>query len=261
MPTFAVLGATGATGQALLDILLQSPKNTVNAYVRSKARLHKLAPQHSNNENLHVFEGALTNIDVVANCISNTSAVLCVLGATENDYGIHIGQDAAHSIVAACCQLRTREPSCKLPKIAFLTSASINPYLCRDMPTIGRWAIHTGFSYLYEDLEHAEAYLRLHKSWLDVIFIQPGGLVQDTQKGHALSLDRQQTFLSYPDLAAGIIEAATAGGDQYSWKGVSVVPTSNDTKIEWKVPIYVMKGLTTHYLPAVAWVLKSLKIF
>lgn len=44
MPTYAVLGATGSTGQAILNILLQSPKNTVNAYVRSKAKLLKLSP-------------------------------------------------------------------------------------------------------------------------------------------------------------------------------------------------------------------------
>ena len=243
MPTFAVLGATGSTGQALLNILLQSPKNTVNAYVRSKAKLQKLSPQYQGNENLHIFEGALGDVGLLADCISNTSAVLCVLGANENEPGIRVAQDAAHSIVAACCRLRAQDSNVNLPRIIFLTSATINPRLCRDLPTVAYWALHTAFSYLYDDLEHAEAYFRLHKDWLDVTFIQPGGLVHDTPKGHSLSLERQQTFLSYPDLAAGIIEAAVASGEEYSWKGVSVVPTSNNTKVEWRVPLFMASKL------------------
>ena len=239
MPTFAVLGATGSTGQALLNILLQSPKNTVNAYV-----LHKLSPQYQGHDNLHIFEGALGDVALLADCISNTSAVLCVLGSNESEPGIRVAQDAAHSIVAACCRLRAQDPDVMLPRIVFLSSATINPRLCRDLPPAARWALHTSFSYVYDDLEHAEAYFRLHKDWLDVTFIQPGGLVHDTPKGHALSLERQQTFLSYPDLAAGIIEAAIASGEEYSWKGVSVVPTSNDTKVEWRVPLFMASTLS-----------------
>lgn len=260
MPTYAVLGATGSTGQAILNILLQSPKNTVNAYVRSKAKLLKLSPQYEGNENLHIFEGNLDDVTLMAKCISNTSAVLSVLGANENTPGLHVAQDAAHSIVAACSEIRNQDPSAKLPKILFLTSASINPHLCREMPSFAVWLLHTALNYVYEDLEYAEAFLRLQKSWLDVTFIQPGGLVHDTQKGHALNLERQQTFLSYPDLAAGMIEAATARGGEYSWKGVSVVPTSNDTKIEWRVPLFVGGGLLAHYLPSVFGLAKSLRL-
>ena len=260
MPTYAVLGATGATGQALLQILLQSPKSTVNAYVRSKARLLKLSPQYTGNDNLQIFEGALTDVAIIAGCISNVTAVLCVLGANENAPGLHVAQDAAHSIVAACCHLKTQNPAVNLPKILFLTSATINPHLCRDLPAPAHWLLKTSFSYIYEDLEYAEAYLELHKSWLNVTFIQPGGLVQDTQRGHAISLDRQQTFLSYLDLAAGMIEAANAGEDLYKWKGVSVIPTSKGTKIEYRVPWLMFKGLLAHYLPLVFWTGKSLRL-
>lgn len=260
MPTYAVLGGTGTTGQALLRLLLQSPKNTVNAYVRSKAKLHKLSPQYKDNDSLQVFEGAITDVSVFADCISNVSAVFCVLGANENLPGVRIVQDAAHSIVAACCQLRAQDPTVSLPKILFLTSASINPHLCRDLPKPAHWLLLTALSYTYEDLRYAEDYLRLHKSWLNVTFIQPGGLVQDTQRGHALNLDRQQTFLSYMDLAAGMIEAATVDGDQYKWKGVSVVPTKDGTKIEWRVPFYMAQGLLAHYLPSVFWVGRSLNL-
>ena len=82
MPTYAVLGATGSTGQEILKLLLQSPKNTVNAYVRSKVKLLKLLPKYVDNNNLHVYEGALNDITVMADCISNTSAVFSALGST-----------------------------------------------------------------------------------------------------------------------------------------------------------------------------------
>lgn len=260
MPTYAILGGTGTTGQALLRLLLQSPKNTVNAYVRSKAKLHKLSPQYKGNDNLQIFEGAITDVSLIADCISNASVVFCVLGANENLPGIRIVQDAAHSIVAACCQLRTHDPTVSLPKILFLTSASINPYLCRDLPKPAHWLLLTALSYTYEDLRYAEDYLRLHQSWLDVTFIQPGGLVQDIQRGHALSLERQQTFLSYLDLAAGMIEAATVDGDQYRGKGVSVIPAQAGTKIEWRVPFYMAKGLLAHYLPPVFWMGRAVNL-
>ncbi|KAL8785856.1 MAG: hypothetical protein Q9195_008480 [Heterodermia aff. obscurata] len=234
MPTYAVLGATGSTGQALLHLLLQSPKNTVHAYARSKAKLLKLSPQYTGNDNLQIFEGALTDVSVIANCISNVTAVLCVLGANESAPGLHVAQDAAQSIVAACCHLKAQDPSVSLPKLLFLASATINPHLCRELPAPVHWLLKASFYYVYEDLEYAQAYLELHKSWLNVTFIQPGGLVHDIQRGHAISLERQQTFLSYLDLAAGFIEVANAGEDLYKWKAVSVIPTSNGTKIEYR---------------------------
>ena len=82
--------------------------------------------------------------------------------------------------------------------------------------------------------------------------MQFGGLIRHTSKGHALGLDRQQTFLSYADLVADIIEIVS-GGNEYSWQGVSDVSTSNDTKNEWKVSlISSVKGLVAHYMPAVS---------
>lgn len=114
MPTYAVLGATGATGQALLHLLLQSPKNVVNAYARSKSKLLKLLPQYTDSTNLELFEGSITDVDLLADCLSDVSAVFSVIGANENLPGLHVAQDAAHSIVAACCHLRARNPKVRL---------------------------------------------------------------------------------------------------------------------------------------------------
>ena len=253
MPSYAILGATGATGQSLLNILTRSPKNDIHAYVRSKAKLERLQPQVSKLANVRVFEGNLQDIPMIASCISGVSALFSVVATNDSVPGLSIAQDTAHTLVAAFCYLRSQDPTVKLPKTIFLSSSSVDPYLVRHQPAIVHWMIYNAFYYNYIDLEKAESYLRLHRSWLSATFIQPGGIVEDAQKGHALDLEREKTFISYLDLAAGMIEVADAG-EKYDWTGVSVVPTAKDVKIRWMVPWDIMVGLLWHYLPWLYWI-------
>ncbi|KAI9819934.1 MAG: hypothetical protein M1827_006504 [Pycnora praestabilis] len=259
MPTYAILGATGQTGQALLSILLQSPDKKINAYVRSAARLKKLRPEISTQKNVSVFEGSLTNIPLITTCIRNTTAIFAVVASNENEPGLTVAQDTAQTIVAALANLRTQDPTAKIPHIIVLSSASCNPQFSKDVPRPAVWLLHTALSNVYHDLERAEAYLRLHESWLTATFIQPGALVHDAQKGHELNLDRiGGTFLSYLDLAAGMVEVADEGQGRYDWRGVCVVPTGKDVAIEWKVPFVFAKGLLWHFVPPAYWLTKAL---
>ena len=258
MPTYAILGATGATGQCLLNLLLQSSNNKVHAYVRSRSKLEKLSPKLAAHEDVQIFEGALTNIPLIADCLSNTTAVFVVLGTNVSYPGMRIVQDGAHSLVAALCHIRAHDLGATLPKILFLTSAGVNPHLNRQTPAFMLRVLHTALSYSYDDLEHAEAFLRLHKSWLNVTFIQPGGLAEDVQKGHRLSTESTHGFISYPDLAAGMIEVAETPGGLYDWKGVAVVPTAKDVKFNWDAPRNMARGLLAHYLPWAYWAFHSM---
>ena len=259
MPTYAILGATGSTGQCLLNPLINAPNNNnnkVNAYVRSRAKLEKLSPKLASHDDVHIFSGALTDIPLLADCINGTDAVFIVLGSNVSQPGMRVVEDGAHSVVAALCHIRAQDAKAKIPKILILTSASINPYLNKDIPAFMQKFLHTALTYAYEDLEHAEAFLRLHKSWLSVTFIQPGGLAKDVQKGHRLSTESTQGFISYPDLAAGMIEAAETEGEQYSWKGVAVVPTAKDVKFNWDAPKNIIRGLFALYLPSAYWAVR-----
>ncbi len=260
MPTYAVLGATGATGQALLEILSQSPKHEVNAYVRSAAKLERLRPGISKSDNVRIFEGDLFDVPLIARCISDVSTVFAVVATNENIPNLTIAQDTAHVIVAALCTLRARYPGMRVPRIIVLSSSTINPHLSRDKPRWVQWLLLRALSNLYRDLELAEKYWRLHRAWLEVTFIQPGGLVHDTQKGHVLSLDKERTFLSYLDLAAGMVEVANSDGE-YDWKGVAVVPTGKDVKIEWRTPLTLVEGLLFHIFPWVYGIVKYLGIY
>ena len=248
MPTYAILGASGYTGRSLLALLLKDPNNTINAYVRSKSKLLALFPGLEGNKSVRIFDGPLNDIPLLASCISSdVNTVFCVLGGNESVPGMRIAQDAAQSLVAALCY---PDPATnggkKVAKIICLSSASLNPRIGANEPRLLLWVVQTAFSYIYADLALAEAYLRLHKSWLDVTFMTPGGLVEDEQKGHVLTMDHVKTFLSYPDLAAGMIEVAELGS--YDWKHVGVSPTGKNVKIEYGVfPNPILLCLVRHF--------------
>jgi hypothetical protein len=114
-----------------------------------------------------------------------------------------------------------------------------------------------GASNVYADLIKAEEYLRSQDSWIASTFVKPGGLVHDKQKGHELSTERQQTFLSFLDLAAGMVEVADTEGDKWDMKNVSVLPTARDVKFEWMAPINLVKGLLCHFFTSTYRWLKS----
>lgn len=258
MPTYAILGSTGSTGQSLLNLLLQSPKNHIHAYARSRAKLERLSPTLAAHENVRIFEGALDNVSLIADCLRGTNVVFVVIGNNVSYPGMRVVEDGAHSVVAALSHLRTQDAAAPLPKILFLTSASVNPRLNRRMPAAMYKLIHTALFHAYTDLHHAEAFLQLQKSWLDVTLIQPPGLTNDVQKGHALSTENAGGFISYMDLAAGMIEVAETEGGDYSWKGVTVVPTGKDIKFPWDAPVNLSRGLFSYYMPSVYWACHSM---
>ncbi|KAL9595962.1 MAG: hypothetical protein Q9219_006122 [cf. Caloplaca sp. 3 TL-2023] len=258
MPSYAILGATGATGSNILKLLAKDPQNTINVYVRSKPKLLAQVPDITSNKRIHIFAGNLSDSALMTSCLKNTDAVFSTVASNDNVPGTHVAQDTAQSIVVALMDLRMTEPQAKIPTIIWLSSASVNPTFYEKEPALLHWLLTTAFSYVYTDLSHAERYLKLHQKWMKAVFIQPGGLVEDRQHGHALSLDKEKTFLSYADLAAGMIEVAEKGG--FDWQGVSVIPTTDDTAFEWKVPGRLILGVTFHFAPWMYWLAKTLRL-
>lgn len=260
MPAYAILGTTGKTGGSILKLLLEDSNNTINAYVRSKPKLLSQFPNLEESKSVRIFAGALTDIDLIASCLSNVDCVFITIGENENTPGTRMVQDAAHAVVAALCQNRSVDSGNKAPKVLLLSSVSKNPVIFAQEPKIAQFVITTAMSNVYADLGLATDYLLLHKSWLNTTFIQPGGLVEDEQRGHRLSMEEcGGGFVSYLDLAAGMIEVAQSDG--YEGKGVSVVPTSKDIKFEWKAPRQVLRGLVWHFLPSLGWIGRRVGLF
>ncbi|KAI4242912.1 MAG: hypothetical protein L6R40_003785 [Gallowayella cf. fulva] len=258
MPTYAVLGATGSTGSNVLKLLVQNPKNTINVYVRSKPKLIAQAPNIASNPNVNIFTGNLSDTAIIKSCLQGTDAIFSTVASNDNMPDTHIAQDTAQSIVVALMDIRMSDPKAKLPTIIWLSSASLNEKYHKHGPALLHWLLMHSFSNIYGDLAHAEQYLAMHKNWLNVVIMQPGGLVEDKPHGHKLNLEKPADFLSFADLAAGMIEVAEKGG--YDWQGVTLGVKTKGTKFEYSVPAQMAKGLTFHYFPFMWWVTKKLHL-
>jgi putative NADH-flavin reductase len=262
MPTYAILGATGQVGSSILDALLQTSTTSKNlkedpisirAYVRSKQKLLTMRPSLPSHLNTTIHDGQISNTSLLASCIANTRAVFMCVAATDNVPYCSIAQEQAHAVLAAMEEI-SKDPASSLPaKLVILSSASLEKHLMADLPAPFRVVMHTAASYVYADLRLAETYLRLHTpSNVELIFIKPGGLVHDKSVGHKLSTTRQETFLSFADLGAGMVDAADSKvGIWAEARGnVSVVPAREGTRVEWYVPWYLVKGSLYHFFPA-----------
>src|SRR6202020_245216 len=103
----------------------------------------------------------------------------------------------------------------KRPKLVLLSSATIDYHLSRKMAWLFRRILLTAASSVYNDLRRTEEVLRAQGKTVTTIFIKPGGLSVDKQRGHKLDFDVEDTFVSYLDLAAAMIEAADDPDGRY----------------------------------------------
>ncbi|KAL4968750.1 uncharacterized protein BDV14DRAFT_211329 [Aspergillus stella-maris] len=221
MPTYAVLGATGNTGSALIENLLTNPSNTIHAYCRNKSKLLRAFPHLADNKNVHVFEGSITDLSLIHACVRNTRAVFLTVTTNDNVPGCRLSQESAQTVLDALQKVRTEEPDVALPKLVLLSSATIDPHLCRRMPKIFVPIMKTAASNVYADLIRTEKILRANEDWIKTVYIKPGGLSVDVQRGHKLDFDEQESFISYLDLAAAMLEAADDEGGLYEGRNVA----------------------------------------
>ncbi|KAL4898963.1 hypothetical protein BDW74DRAFT_171876 [Aspergillus multicolor] len=251
MPFYAVLGATGNTGRAIVQVLLDrgDQDTRVHAYCRSQEKLFRLCPQAEDSERVSVFEGRLDGDRLIDECLRGTDAVFLVVAVVDNMPGCTVAMQTAEAVVASLRRLRATDPSTRPPRLVMLSSASLEPSFCDDVPAPVHWVLQTAVSHLYRDLAAAEAFLRAQSDWLSATFVKPGGLVHDVQRGHEVRLDRAQTPLSFLDLAAGMVEVAETSDGRYNMRSVSVVPTSREVKFPWDGVYYALTGLLFHFLP------------
>lgn len=256
MPTYTILGATGQVGGSVLEVLLQSEQNQINAYCRSKSKLLDQKPQLANDPRIHIFEGSLDDIALLANCCRGVRAVFMTVAAQNNRPGCSIAQDQARQVIATMQALReeneksTSSAASRLPTLIMLSSATTEPHLCRNMPSFARTVLHLALSNVYADLEAAERMLRAESGWLDVVYFKPGAISHDVQGGHVLSTEEQASPVSYLDVAAGMVECGEeGGGGRFVGMGVSVLPKAEKVKVPWEAPVSLVQGLLVHFFP------------
>lgn len=249
MSAYAILGATGQVGGSILKLLGSSPDNKINVLVRSRAKLEKSYPAVSSNPNIQVFQGNVSDIPTLSQCLENTHAVFLTVAVTENIPGLRISLDTAHAVIAALQSLQAQNPHFKPPRLVVLSSASLDTRFWRSVPGFVHTVLYAANAHIYDDLARAETLLRRYDAWLDVTFVMPGGLTHDVQQGHVLSTETQQTFIGFVDLAAAMIEVADAEA-KWGGKRVSVVlKGGRKARIEWWAPVVLGKGLLFYLCP------------
>jgi putative NADH-flavin reductase len=243
MVTYAVLGATGNCGTALLSLLLQRPSAKIHAYCRNKAKLLHLLPELADSKQVEIFEGGIQDTQLLASCIRSTRAIFLCISTNDNIPGCRLSQDSASAVLQV---LQTLQQS---PKLVLLSSATLDDHFSRHVPYLLRQILLRSASHVYADLRATEALLRAQDAWLSCIFIKPGALSTDVQRGHALSLTDENSPLSYLDLAAGMLEAADDEAGMYAGRDVSVVNTGGRAKFPRGTPLCILMGLMRHFFP------------
>lgn len=254
--TYAILGATGNCGTALVQLLLRNPKNEVHAYCRNKTKLIRQLPDETQNKRMKIFEGAITDVDMMVECIRDCRAIFFVASMNGNMPGCRVGQDSAICVIEALKKIRSGSASpTPTPKLVILSSATIDPHLSRTMP----WWFHPimirAGSFVYDDLRLMEDYLRKQQDWVSTIFVKPGGLSVDAARGYRLDFDEHDSFIAYPDLAAAMLEAADDPTGRYDMKNISVCNTNGSAAFPKNTPATILYGLLSHYFP---WMYKHL---
>ncbi|KAH7303310.1 putative NAD-dependent epimerase/dehydratase [Stachybotrys elegans] len=249
--TYAVLGATGNCGKGLIQNLLKSPGNKINAYCRNKQKLYQQLPEVIENKQVQVFEGSILDPSLMEDCIRDTKAVFLVVTSNDNIPGCRLSQDLSATVIEALQSIRTQTPDAKMPKLVLLSSSTIDDYLARKMPGWFRPVMLRAASNVYEDLRVAEKFLRSQSDWVSTIYIKPGGLSVDISRGHQLTLHEEESFISYLDLSAAMIEAADDGEGRYDEKNVGVVNGKRGVgaKFPRGTPLCITVGLLRHYFP------------
>ncbi|ORY69635.1 NAD-dependent epimerase/dehydratase [Pseudomassariella vexata] len=247
MATYAVLGSTGNCGTALIRTLIQRPAARIHAYCRSKSKLLRLVPEISSSSQVDIFEGGIQDVPLLTTCIRNCHAIFLVISTNDNTPGCSVSQETAMSVIRALESLKqekeyTGVPTPKMPKLVLLSSATIDDQLSRKTPYLLRQMLLRSASNVYADLRETEKLLRSQEDWLTTIYIKPGALSVDVQRGYALSLTEEESPLSYLDLAAAMAEAVDDEDGKYDGRNVGVVNTNGKAKFPAGTPLCILMG-------------------
>ncbi len=225
MPTYALLGATGSTGSAILRYLLfESPEGVkLNVLVRSKTKLLKAFPKLDQTAAVQtrIIESTSTDPAALKTCLEDADVVFMCVGSNESNPGTTLSYDTAAAIIATLYHLRkeVRGNSYKTPTIVQLRTASLNPALAQQAPWLVRQIVSFCLYYNYADIKRAcNLYETAAKeNLLDYIFVDPPTIhdADGTERtGYKLiTTETQQTALSYADLGAAMCEIAIRAKD------------------------------------------------
>ena len=246
----AIFGATGQTGRVvvrhLLEIADPAPL-TLQIYVRSKAKLQGLFPEITSNPHVNVFEGSITDVEVIESCCRRADTIICTLGENLNIPGVRVIQDAANGIITSLENLKATEKEWQKPRFFLLSSSTYNARFAAARPPLVHWLIQTAFSHPYADLAAAQTRLQGHPSLVSLVLIQPPLLVEEEGTGYEISTESVRMAVSYEDLGAAFVELALDENRQ-SLSAVGVSSKLGDRPLRYAPEILrrILRGILAH---------------
>lgn len=237
MTTYALLGATGATGSAIIRCLLAEPPQGLDlkVLVRSRQKLFTKFPNLDGKApfTTQIIEGTANNTHAIRQCIEGADVIFNCIGTNDVAPGQTIVQDSAHSIIQALKELKKENTKKnKTPVVLLLRTTGLNDHLSRNKSwlavSIGRWGLHNS----YDDLQKAHDILaeaaKEAPGLLQNITVDPPTIHDQDgteRTGHKLSVDDPtRDSLNYADLGAAFCEIAERK-DEFIGQAVGVSAT------------------------------------
>jgi len=260
MPTYALLGATGATGSAVLRSLLrQSPdKLTLNIFVRSQFKLLKTFPGLEQTQAFHanIIEGTADDQTALQRCLQNADVIFMCIATNDCKPGLTLAVDTVTSIIAALQHLRNNQgpSSYRAPTILQLRSTTLNKKQVAQTPWLVHELLMFCLYYVYSDLDRAcklyEVAAKQTPGLLKYIIVDPPALhnVDVTPTGHELETEKLlSTNLSYADLGGAFCELAQR---RKEFNGMAVgVSATGPVKTDWLTLVgYMYAGVKARIL-------------
>lgn len=199
-----VLGATGATGQQVVKMLLEQD-HTVIAYVRNPSKIE------FTSENLTVIKGDIFDRPLMASSIAGSDALISCLGSSTTKKSDELALMAA-SVV------KVMEDT-KVPKAVYMATAGID----NEFKGVMKWFIQMILGNVIAD-HRVAAKQYTKKSGLNYVIARPLQL-KDGKASFKYSmaeegLPKSKRPISRANVADFLIQAATT--DQFDYKSIAL---------------------------------------
>ncbi|EME42674.1 hypothetical protein DOTSEDRAFT_175920 [Dothistroma septosporum NZE10] len=244
MVKYAICGATGATGKAILRALIAKPPANLdlNIYIRNKQKLLSIFPNLDDAPfKTSIFEGSNTDTALWKQCLRDVNVINMCIASNVSKKGETRFTETASALVAALEELKQeQQEKYQTPSILILRASILNE---RFNPGLRQGSfMFFCLKHLYDDMVAANKFYETRAAeipgLLEYIYVDPPsihdadgttgptGYRLNTEPGNEASGE-----LSYADLGASFVEIAEKR-EEYKGLGVSVTSTGK-TKTTW----------------------------
>ncbi|KAK3670272.1 hypothetical protein LTR78_009826 [Recurvomyces mirabilis] len=256
MPTYALLGATGSTGSAVLRCLLSDPaqttdKITLNIFIRSKSKLMRLFPdiQSTTRSNIHIniIESTPDDTPGLQKALRDAEIIFQCIAANDVTPKVSVAEDTVKAVLKAMRGLHEEQGEGYVtPAVLQLRAAPLNETFSHQSPWLIESMIKFALHYTYSDIQRGcdlfVSAKKMNPTLLGYIFVDTGA-VHDADgtecTGHRLTIEGPLApAISYADTGAGMCEIARRV-EEFKGLGVGIVATGR-VRLTWGTNAYYL---------------------